>query len=107
MSENLEAIRERLNESTPGPWVFDGDVVQDLSLAVSTGPNKSERVGIVPGEYVRENDAELIAHAPTDLAHMLAIIDRVERLADYWERTPALRRGTSAADLRAALRATS
>ena len=78
---NLEAIKERTNSATEGPWVYDGDVNQDYSLATKTGPHEWERTGIIPGEYVRPNDAEFIANARTDIPKLITALEAFERWA--------------------------
>lgn len=64
----LDAIRERLNNATPGPWWFSGRAVEAKD---EQGSPFSKTVA-VPGW---EEDAELIAHAPEDLADLLAVAE--------------------------------
>ena len=73
-TEQLDTIQSRADAATEGPWdSIGGDVVQSYDLAIRTGEYSLERVGIIPGEYVRENDAEFIAHARTDVPALLAL----------------------------------
>lgn len=82
----LEAIRERLELATPGPWTVDTAVAPENWYAVgvkSYGPiegqvNWREVCSFAmwtnpKGEIARETqkDAHLIAHAPTDIALLL------------------------------------
>jgi len=86
--DQLAAIEARAQAATEGPWeTHDGDVVQSYDIAVKTGEYSYEREGIIPGEWVRENDAEFIANARTDVPALLALVreqqaklDRVEAL---------------------------
>jgi len=80
-TDQLAAIEARAEAATDGPWeTHDGDVVQSYEIAVKTGEHSYEREGIIPGEYVRENDAEFIARARTDIPTLLAMV-REQRAA--------------------------
>jgi hypothetical protein len=81
---DLDAIRRRLAAATPGPWSNDGSSVSDWrdhTFTMEWTPN---------GEGVDEHgkavnararaDADLIAHAPADLAACLARIAADARL---------------------------
>ena len=77
---STRSLKARLAAVTPGPWFWDGEHV--------------------PSGYEGESlaDADLIAHAPTDLAAALKVIEAVERLMtgdldvlgalDAWEALP-------------------
>jgi len=70
---DLAAIRARLAAATPGPWRLQTcacGAVCDDAAAVKAG-------GVLVVECADDPDADLIAHAPTDLA---ALLDEVERL---------------------------
>lgn len=84
----LDEIESRLEAATPGPWEAYGTVV-----AAMTGPGDCEGCsGVVGGPLhepsclwseiagAGEADAELIAHAPADLAALLAVVREVARL---------------------------
>lgn len=75
-TQEIEAIRRRLEAATPGPWRYATIVTQDERYA--TGPQHEGGVG-APSEIKNKAhaDALLIAHAPTDLR---ALLDEVERL---------------------------
>ena len=73
MSKQTEEIRRRLAAATPGPWRVGHD-----------GPSKPiiipQTVTDLWGfDDLEEENAELIAHAPIDLAFLLAENERLER----------------------------
>lgn len=76
--KELEAIKERVEGHTKGPW----EVAADLSTWESeeggfdVGPDDAPAVAIVEGLA----DAELIAAAPK----LLAALEAVEKLAEEW-----------------------
>lgn len=91
-AHEIEAIRRRLDAATTGPWSSSPSPVTDVILA---GTWPIAMVGVSPSNLradyeddtlvatwvspsVRQ-DAELIAHAPTDISYLLA---EVERLTD-------------------------
>lgn len=77
--QNLEPIKARLAAATPGPWYFTNDA----------GPT---HVAEVSALYVRPEaplrspmaDAALIAHAPADLAALIAEVERLRDERDDW-----------------------
>lgn len=71
MTDRLQEIRARLNAATPGPWHRHDDEPWVTNSA--TPPMRIIATGL---RGQREN-AELIAHAPADIAWLL---DEVERL---------------------------
>ncbi|MDO4920077.1 hypothetical protein [Kocuria sp.] len=79
--ERLAGIRGRVEDATPGPWEWWGEA--DLRAVSVPDPESSEwpdscmPVTNEDGQIESSNDAELIAHAPQDLADLL---DEVERL---------------------------
>lgn len=77
----LAAIRERLGAATPGPWKIehDGDVVdidhgpeRTWPWRVITEDETSVIVDFTGGDIPPDEDADLIANAPADLAWLLA-----------------------------------
>ena len=84
MALDLEPIKERLDEATPGPWDFYV-LPQSAGITVATihsehGPRETcWTVDLPPeiGGMGTEKDAEFIANAPEDIA---ALISEVERL---------------------------
>ncbi|WP_427130366.1 hypothetical protein [Pseudarthrobacter sp. S9] len=99
----IEQIRERLAAATPGPWFQgrDSKHLENAKEVYSEREPSSTSEDICTAWY--PTDAEFIAHAPTDMARLIAAVDAVTALAERWERTPALRRGTMARDIRTAL----
>lgn len=89
-NKELDAIRARLQTVTPGPWVIrqeGGDITAIDSLddqTVLAGAWNSATDNLHPLE-VEPADAEFIAHAPTDVARLVAEVERLqaenERLA--------------------------
>lgn len=89
MSEiDREELRGLLEESTPGPWLYDNQsgktdefelFYQDLSY--SNGPDIASFKG-------READAQLICLAPTLATAYLDLLERVEALENYEIHTP-------------------
>lgn len=79
---DLEVIRKRLNNATPGPWrsawemenptQFDGiealDGTKVIWIAEYEGPNLC----------VKENNAAFIVNAPADMKALLDYIDELE-----------------------------
>ena len=86
---DLEPIKERLDEATPGPWDFYV-LPQSAGITVATihsehGPRETcWTVDLPPeiGGMGTEKDAEFIANAPEDIA---ALISEVERLREQVE----------------------
>jgi hypothetical protein len=105
MSINLDAIKARLAAATPGPWRVSRQNIDER-------PGTSEVCDLVNDCWVivehndlgrYEDDADLIAHAPADIAALLA---EVERLRGHREScTDNLRKGyeTGKAEERAAV----
>ena len=81
---DLEPIKERLDGATPGPWDFCV-LPQPVGITVATihsehGPRETcWTVDLPPeiGGMGTEKDAEFIAHAPDDLAALVAEVERL------------------------------
>lgn len=85
----LNEIEARLAAATPGPWENDGGgeigqhysrpepYQQIVSTTVSCG---SYCLGGSSAGVEHHDDAELIAHAPADLAALVAVVREVEGL---------------------------
>lgn len=87
MSDRLTEIRERLDKATPGPWEYGtGDFCHE------TGWTIGHRVNHVLLYADFEADAALAAHAPEDIAwllaerdHLAAKVARVEaEVSEHW-----------------------
>lgn len=89
--DEIQAIRERLLRATPGPWKAGAGVT--LSHVTLAGDIWTE----VADGIESEADADLIAHAPTDLSDLIAEVEKlraqVERVREaidteaptFWE----------------------
>lgn len=92
MTDRLDEIRKRLEAATPGPWFYRNAGVRkkckkaEIKLAdcpvAFRGPDIEEH----KGGY---NDAEFIAHAPEDIAYLLAEVERLNALVGGLDRTEA------------------
>lgn len=82
--EALGAIEARLQAATPGPWRWDRDESDDEDCGGFRGPDgrllcyfgRSEQYYRTQGEEPHDQDRALIAHAPTDLAALVAEVRR-------------------------------
>jgi hypothetical protein len=70
---DLDPIKARLAAATPGPWAAH-HIDDDESIVAAAG-----RVKFVCGlgDRLEKEDAELIAHAPTDLSAMVKEVIRL------------------------------
>lgn len=79
--KRLDEIRERLDAATPGPWMPDNDepgyVIAPDDPSGWDGYLIARTVDHDGGLFVQEHNAELIAHAPQDLADLLAEVGRL------------------------------
>ncbi|WP_324644189.1 hypothetical protein [Pseudarthrobacter sp. LT1] len=73
----LDDIRARLQAATPGPWFA-------VRYYVGAGWDQSDPHTEVAKASFKQ-DAELIAHAPTDVSRLVAAVEAVEALAAAWE----------------------
>ena len=76
--ERLDAIQERVNDTTRGPWDCYGNGAHEVFDAGEYDDGD-------PGELVapvvtKLSDAEFIAHARTDVPALLAEVDRLRAL---------------------------
>jgi len=97
-TERLDAITARLDAATPGPWFQHQDWIDmgvpDASHTISSDPKPYGKfIASVGLQYdVKHGNANLVAHAPEDVAYLLALarkqaaaLERVESLAKAWE----------------------
>jgi len=77
---DLKRIKNRLAAATPGPWEreFTEHIAEDMSLDASYTSFIIGK-GVSVGEMDMPADCELVAHAPQDLA---ALVAEVEQLRD-------------------------
>lgn len=109
MPDPLDAIRERLAKATPGPWCwgyigektngyiigtacdedgkpFEGNVPEFYANGGEVILHSPSMIGEHEASTVRYGDASLIAHAPTDLAYLLARLAAAEKVVEAAER---------------------
>lgn len=91
----LDAIRQRVEAATPGPWVADGDHVRPgpAEPALTIGNHGVGYVtshfadmapGLVRGSRQKVlNDAAFIAHARQDLPDLLAVVEAARELMEW------------------------
>ena len=86
MTLDLDPIRARLAAATPGPWHAYGNTLAAEVGRCTCSPHygaHERSCGLEDIGQVVESDAELIAHAPADLA---ALVAEVERLRETVQR---------------------
>jgi hypothetical protein len=116
----ISEIRRRLEKATPGPWKLQTD--DNWPWRIVTEDESALLLDFTGGEIPSDEDADLIAHAPSDIAHLLAVheqqaatIATLEGERDSWidaagdlterfegvqaERDAALARAEAAAEL--------
>lgn len=79
----LQAIRTRLKKATPGPWHVHGRIFQIYSGTRIPGKNYPELNYMDVPSIRPKEDADFIAHAPTDIAHLLALVEAGEEMAQF------------------------
>lgn len=89
----LDEIEARLAAATPGPW-FDGmgthgnpaDGPEFCEVRTKSTDERTRGITIaeLPLDKGAAQDAELIAHAPADLAALLAVVKAVRTKAEGW-----------------------
>lgn len=84
-AERRAEIRARLAAANPPPWVLRNDG-PNLADVFTEDPDCEREWGGHIAAYVERADAELIAHAPTDLADLLADLEAAEARAAEAER---------------------
>lgn len=72
---SAETIRQRLAAATPAPWD-----AEEGSGTVWAGPASVVQIAYESGRT--KGDAALIAHAPTDLALLLAAVEAAQVVAE-------------------------
>lgn len=77
----LNAIKERLERSTPGPW--EAVPVVDSYEYVIVGDNKSEAV---TAEVYERDDAIFIEYARQDMPKLVAEVERLQAEVNALER---------------------
>lgn len=94
-ADKLAEIREALEAATPGEWSVEED---DYGLTVMAAdpqhPGRSAGVfGFDSEIYVREEDVDLIAHAPEYITYLLQLVEtqakaleEAEGMSKRWEK---------------------
>ena len=107
---DLDAIKARLAAATPGPWWSDsGDPLStNMAVAVIGGWQvQASRPFVGDRVTPAKDDADLIAHAPTDLAALVAEVERLREELDstfkMW-RDISFIKGQEVEKMRAAIR---
>ena len=99
-------LRKLADAATPGPWENTRNgVQQSLAAATKVGDYKYEGVGIVPEEYVRQEDAEFIAAARTAVPALLDALASAEDRATQAKARIRHLEATAQITVREALRA--
>jgi hypothetical protein len=85
VTDRTDAIRARRKKATPGPWKVMADV-DGFGICHIDGTHVTKREAIT-----READADFIAHAPQDIADLLAenaklrrVVEAVKELETEW-----------------------
>ena len=101
-----DRLRRLADAATPGPWENTRNgVQQSLAAATKVGDYKYEGVGIVPEEYVRQEDAEFIAAARTAVPALLDALASAEDRATQAKARIRHLEATAQITVRKALRA--
>ena len=83
MTLDLDPIRARLAAATPGPWEYrpfteiDPDGAFDLAHVVADDPDDPAGDQVSVCASIMRPDADLIANAPTDMAALVAEVERL------------------------------
>jgi hypothetical protein len=75
-SEHLEAIKARLAARTGGDWYVHSPTESENRILTTPPPTRGIRC---VAEDVSDADAALISHAPTDLAALVAEVERLRK----------------------------
>ena len=74
-----ESLRKRLEAATPGPWeAINAKTRSDVVSGLRQTPSRYLVAKIGEPGHDQHFDADLIAHAPTDLAAALKVIERLK-----------------------------
>lgn len=76
---DLRPIKGRLAAATPGPWSLDVTYFQPKSIWARVGK-------LFSADDATFADCDLIAHAPTDLASLVAEAERLRIAVDMYRR---------------------
>ena len=83
---DIAAIRARLEAATRAPWFAGKVMIDDYDLScITIGPFEADEhyedtiCEVHAQEHNNESNAALIAHAPTDIAALLAEVERLRK----------------------------
>ena len=76
---NLEPIKTRLAAATPGPWGIHRDVPSQV-VTVEETPEGDQLLVVEGFDGYEAADLELVANAPTDIAELVAEVERMTDL---------------------------
>jgi hypothetical protein len=84
MALDLEPIKARLSAATPGPWKrYYAGIDLDGEEMWYVGHNGGTvTIDGVAGDIPYTPDAEFIAHAPSDIAALVAEVERLRKVAE-------------------------
>ena len=88
MPDRLTEIRARLDAATPGPWRVIEPLSQNhrpprrMLVADLEAAQQSSEIGNVQMSWF---DTRFIAHAPADIAWLLAEVERLEKRVAMYE----------------------
>jgi hypothetical protein len=95
MKSDIEAIRGRLEKATPGPWISNEWSIDDIGcvgyevVALSGDAEEKRFAGVDPYtnrvELLSKENAEFIAHAPTDIATLLRELEQNDKQIEHME----------------------
>lgn len=82
-NERLKSIRERLRAATPGPWNIER-VDHEDQITFEIGTDAGFFAKIYESDFIENGrnakpTCELIANAPSDIAYLLALVERYEK----------------------------
>lgn len=78
--EQLQEIRERAEQATPGPWRY-----QSWEWRIYSPPGTQlslDWLASVEGSAIPDADGDFIAHAREDIPVLLAEVERLRKLLD-------------------------
>lgn len=99
---DLQPIKARLASATPGPWEsaeLQGQSRRNSFFSVAVVGRREVRADIPCQAQPDECDADLVAHAPTDLAALVAEVERLRSAIALHRKAYSDRWATPAPDL--------
>lgn len=84
ITRRLQAIRERLERATPGPWTIARRQIGKMLIVIKdNGPSQTPRTicqfpsqsPTIETQINRQGNSEFIAHSPQDIAFLLQAVE--------------------------------